>query len=42
MTSIEEHGMTAIVLPGRQLLETERASEGCRRAIKVVHRQYEP
>jgi hypothetical protein len=33
--------MAAVVLPSRKLLQTERVSES-RRAIEVVHGQYEP
>ena len=41
MTSVQEHSMAAIVLPGGQLLQTERVSKHCYGAIKVVDRQYE-
>jgi len=38
---IEEDHVTAVVLPGGQLLEAQRVSEKCRRAIKVLHGQDE-
>jgi hypothetical protein len=41
MTCVEEDDMAAVVLPSRKLLQTERVSES-RRAIEVVHGQYEP